>query len=1342
MKKTVNILIVITLLFYYLIVPVTALAESEMNKQFDLTNSINETMESSLSDKEITEDLTDKIVTTKLLPELLVFKDKESKEAEVLEFYNTEKIIFKITQKDLSHTEFILPQGFQLVTHSNQKKSEQITYDEKSRNVLIIWNDEQEEIDIELETKEVNYQEKLEINGFIDDEKVVEKKITLQGISDEKEKNQENSTMKEPKAEQETELESESIEESKADLKAQAAATLAPFAHSLNIDVSYTSKMPLIDAGVNSIFLLEFKVTGSVIKYEQVDLAVKLPTVGHFNQNLEELTIAGVTPQYNQETNELLYHFETLKTGQTYKTVIKIQTENGTTLNGTVLKSDAVLSIPGLPVITETAQTVIQASTPFAMSKVYLQTYANSGGNKPKTTPPLQGDYSIWKIKANVGKNTTAALFLKEGSKIVIKDTLPINLNYVSASDGGQYNNATRTITWEFTAPTIAEQKLLENSLFSKELTVETQFATSNTKYYTLENKVSGTITDLADRVTTQNAAATINLLQGDGDVPPVTGTIYLSQHIGPRDGKGNLAPGDGNLNPVPTVYDTDLLKFGANFYYSPSNNDVYQLYQGEWVGPITNYNASQMADQGFKKADIVYKIDNKIRLENFSTAVPRDNAYTTMSKDLVRLPEATYSLKLRGQSNFLPAVPIDFSIAKNAKVSYTRDELKLSADQDVSEIKITYLNAAPRTTSHNIIEANFSIKKGARGQVSNSVSHEITSKNGTMYHITGRDSTFSLGNRQAMIATPPVGTLPIGVTSVSLVNQENGIVTPGQNRLKVVMKNDKSSQKRLTGPLTSYVLLPEGMTLANNPEADYQDSQGVSRQFGSYEKISDSYLGTGQQLIKVHWTVADLIADQAVLAFLNVDITESAPLPLTMGVYSYSQDIKLSVPSNANPGLRDTFLDSNSDLMGSGYGAEHDRVRSGNRYTMINQANIQTEKLVKGQLDDDFSLFGKTLPGGRIDYQLKLTNTSNIKITTLTLMDVLPSVGDLGITDNVMRESKFTPLLIGPITLPSQWADQVEVFYSTATNPKRDDLTANVVYPEGSERLTNPVGAQEPNWQKADSVTDWEKIHSYKVQLKKDATWVSGEDITLNFTMRAPLESELTDLSILNQELPKESRAAWNSFALAVNDLQAVEPARVGVSIELEKPSIHKNVEDLQHLDLKNRHQSFTWNIETTFGNSALLWETAEISDQINDLLEIESIEIVDEKGQDVSGNGTLTSDGNLVNIKFAKKEGSYSYLVGEKYILRIKTKIRQDVTAADLEPFIKSGGIPNQADLIFGHSPEKIVSEIPTVTPPELVPLPDTGGIGRGLYLVIGCLFLAVSLLYFGPRYRKEVV
>ena len=122
MKKTVNILIVIILLFYYLIVPVTALAESEMNKQFDLANSINETMESSLSDKEITEDLTDKIVTTKLLPELLVFKDKESKESEVLEYYNTKNLIFKMTQKDLSHTEFILPQGFQLVIDSNQKK--------------------------------------------------------------------------------------------------------------------------------------------------------------------------------------------------------------------------------------------------------------------------------------------------------------------------------------------------------------------------------------------------------------------------------------------------------------------------------------------------------------------------------------------------------------------------------------------------------------------------------------------------------------------------------------------------------------------------------------------------------------------------------------------------------------------------------------------------------------------------------------------------------------------------------------------------------------------------------------------------------------------------------------------------------------------------------------------------------------------------------------------------------------------------------------------------------------------------------------------------------------------
>src|SRR5690625_7900660 len=96
----------------------------------------------------------------------------------------------------------------------------------------------------------------------------------------------------------------------------------------------------------------------------------------------------------------------------------------------------------------------------------------------------------------------------------------------------------------------------------------------------------------------------------------------------------------------------------------------------------------------------------------------------------------------------------------------------------------------------------------------------------------------------------------------------------------------------------------------------------------------------------------------------------------------------------------------------------------------------------------------------------MKLTNTAGRDITKMTLIDVLPSVGDLGITDNAERGSQFTPNIVGPIVLPEQWQDKVDIFYSTAKNPRRDDLTKNTDYPATTTPLTNPQGAEEPNWE------------------------------------------------------------------------------------------------------------------------------------------------------------------------------------------------------------------------------------------------------------------------------------
>ena len=91
-----------------------------------------------------------------------------------------------------------------------------------------------------------------------------------------------------------------------------------------------------------------------------------------------------------------------------------------------------------------------------------------------------------------------------------------------------------------------------------------------------------------------------------------------------------------------------------------------------------------------------------------------------------------------------------------------------------------------------------------------------------------------------------------------------------------------------------------------------------------------------------------------------------------------------------------------------------------------------------------------------------------------------------------------------------------------------------------------------------------------------------------------------------------------------------------------VEDPQINKDVENQTHLDLVNRHDEFDWNIRVQFGNNTATWEQAIIQDEINELLDIVSVKVIDGKGQDVTTNGILTVDKNVVKFELNQKDGS----------------------------------------------------------------------------------------------------
>ncbi|WP_071875842.1 isopeptide-forming domain-containing fimbrial protein, partial [Enterococcus gilvus] len=1060
-----------------------------------------------------------------------------------------------------------------------------------------------------------------------------------------------------------------------------------------NVDLDISPASETVLSGQDATYTLNFKVTGNQTNYTNAKITVDIPKEYDLNQDLSELAIAGVTPTRDGATGQLVYTFDSIAAGQAYTTNIKLKTMNGTTPDGTVITLTSNFSATEFSGKAESKATVtVNAKSTLSTSKAYISTIGTDG--KEKKDPPTGGDSSVWNIKVNASQKNPGLVYFKEGSKITIKDTIPSGITYVSDDANGSYDKASNTVTWTFDAPTYEVQKNAVESLFSKEINLKTKFNADVNEFATFENKVSAEGTDISDKPVTSSSSAQIITGPSDPNEPiDPSGQYFLNSHDGPPDGNGNTSLNTGK-NYDPTVYDTALL--GFNFTARP------------WTV------ASPKKD--FTKYDMTYDIDPNLNLDslNFSGYVsyqpyagyPGNGDATKLSSE----PKADISLVIDGKEKQIIKNSI---IWDNGKNNMSHSALGLKDGEHVSQIKIHFTNA-PAGMNSNGFYPKFTIKKGFTGTVTNKVHYDVAG-----YNVAGDavswdnesvvdDVTNRTGLRTAeVVPTPPAAT-PIAKSAISFDKDKNGIVDAGKNRISGSFAADKASPLPLNKSLSSTALLPVGVKIdEKNPEYRLANANGWDdattdgkNTNGTIKIISNDYNGTKRQLVQITWNDSKMYGGQSFKYGFNTIIDKTAPTPLRMDTYGFSGDAKISVPSGAAT-LTDSYLQTDTDDINGNGNTTEPRVLSSNQYRMIKENKVDTTKLVKGDQDKAFSKFGHASPGGKIDYQLTMKNTGS-SIGTFAMMDVLPSVGDLGITDNVSRDSKFAPIMTGPISLPGEWNGKVTIKYSEATNPKRDDLDKLVDYPSTTQHLENPAGAQLPQWKTADQVSDWSKIHSFIVTLD-DGKWTSGAAITLNFSMKAPdnLTKNLTDKS-----KDEKTRAAWNSFAYTADNSQVVEPERVGVVVNATEPIIHKDVEDKQHLELTNRDQAFNWHVNAEFGDSAAAWTQASIVDQINPVFTINSVKVADETGKDVTANGTVTTDKNKVVFNLNKKENSFSYLSGHTYTMTINTVIGKDVTDEQLAPYIKDGGIPNQADLNFGNEGDVIHSEKPNVIPPEETP------------------------------------
>ncbi|MEI6179162.1 MAG: SdrD B-like domain-containing protein, partial [Chloroflexales bacterium] len=298
--------------------------------------------------------------------------------------------------------------------------------------------------------------------------------------------------------------------------------------------------------------------------------------------------------------------------------------------------------------------------------------------------------------------------------------------------------------------------------------------------------------------------------------------------------------------------------------------------------------------------------------------------------------------------------------------------------------------------------------------------------------------------------------------------------------------------------------------------------------------ELVPNFQGTGRTLLRWSWPGYSLAAGGIFKVQFHAHIapfTGAGQIPNTAYLAGWVNNPDDLLLSNCSQTSADTY-----DFDGDGNTQE--RICSSTLLNVALDSSAKTAslKLVKGQLDSVWTNdpdTGLTVPGGRADYTLTISNSGTIAVKDLVLVDILPWEDPTGVMTetgvvrfNEARETKWRPFLVAPILGPSGST----VYYSTERNPCRQpDLGLDPDAPDcvpANWRTTPPA--------------DLSTVQAFKIDFGS-LVLSPDDEVTLGVRMRAPYDGFADEI-------------AWNSFAYRArevgtnNYLLVAEPPRVGI--------------------------------------------------------------------------------------------------------------------------------------------------------------------------------------------------
>lgn len=339
-----------------------------------------------------------------------------------------------------------------------------------------------------------------------------------------------------------------------------------------------------------------------------------------------------------------------------------------------------------------------------------------------------------------------------------------------------------------------------------------------------------------------------------------------------------------------------------------------------------------------------------------------------------------------------------------------------------------------------------------------------------------------------------------------------SGPFNPGQSvnwRLRVRSAVQSSDPVGLEY-ITVADLLPVDLTFTSWTFDDQGSGLPAPQQF---EQIPN-FAGTGRTLLRWRWNAGS--GNLGVNQQVWINLTTSVRNGTTAGQLSNTLHLGQDAPGLAQRCSSGSSADA-LDLDGDANTGETLCTASGT-INIAGIAHLISQKQVGGVCA------GGTLPGGNLNYTLRVENDGTVPMQDFVLIDILPFVGDTGVRDTSPRGSQWTPLLAAPITPPPG----TTLYYSTSGNPCRGEVGGPT------------SGCDAPGWSTVPP-TPITAARSFKIEFGSRVVQ-PFDTLTFGFSMTTPSNVAL-------------GQFAYNSFAYraqrsdGTGSLEA-EPVKVGIEL------------------------------------------------------------------------------------------------------------------------------------------------------------------------------------------------